>query len=76
MQLVVNDVVETALLTTCVTVFDADGVWLVSPLYAAVIEWEPTDSALLVQPALPLLNGSAEQIGVAPSLNVTDPVGD
>jgi hypothetical protein len=58
------------------TVFDVEIALLLSPPYVAVIEWDPAVSALVVQPALPLLKGTAEQIAVAPSLNVTVPVGD
>jgi hypothetical protein len=47
-----------------------------SPLYTAVIECVPADSVDSAHGALPLLNVTAEQIGVAPSLNVTVPVGD
>jgi hypothetical protein len=65
-----------ALLTCCATVFDVDVALFVSPLYAAVIECEPTVSVLVVQPALPLLKATAEQITVTPSLNVAVPVGD
>ena len=76
MQLVAKEVVEATLLTSCVTVFDVDIALFMSPLYTAVIECEPTVSAEVVQPALPLLNVTAEQIAVTPSLNVTVPVGD
>jgi hypothetical protein len=64
------------LLTCCVTVFDVDVALNASPLYTAVIEWEPTDKVDVGHDALPLLKVTAEQIAVAPSLNVTVPVGD
>jgi hypothetical protein len=65
-----------ALLTTCVTVFDVDVALLPSPLYVDVIECDATLSADVEHPALPLLSATFEQIAVAPSLNVTVPVGD
>jgi hypothetical protein len=65
-----------ALLTTCVTVFDVDVALLASPLYVAVIECDATLSVDIEHPALPVLSATFEQIAVAPSLNVTVPVGD
>jgi hypothetical protein len=65
-----------ALLTTCVTVLDVDVALLPSPLYVAVIECDATLSADVEHPALPVLSATFEQIAVAPSLNVTVPVGD
>jgi hypothetical protein len=65
-----------ALLTTCVTVFDVDVALLPSPLYVAVIACDATLSVDSEQPALPLLKATAEHNVVAPSLNVTLPVGD
>jgi hypothetical protein len=63
-------------LTCCVTVFDVDVALFASPLYAAVIECEPPVSVLVVQPALPLVKVTAEQMTVTPSLNVAVPAGD
>ena len=66
-------VVLTAL-TCCVTVFDVDPASFVSPLYAAVIEWEPTDNVDIGHDALPLLKlTDGGQIVVPPSLKVTVP---
>ena len=56
--------------------FDVDTALFASPLYTAVIEWEPADSVDVGHDALPLVNVTAEQIDVAPSLNVTVPVGN
>ena len=47
-----------------------------SPLYAAVIECEPTDNVDIGHVALPLLKFTAEQMTVTPSLNVIVPVGE
>ena len=69
-------VVLTAL-TFCVTISDVDVELFVSPLYTAVIEWEPTDNVDIGHDALPLLKVTdGEQIVFVPSLNVTVPPGD
>ena len=62
-------------MTCCVTVFDVDAALFVSPLYTAVIESEPADNVDVGHDALPKIV-AAEQIVVAPSMNVTVPVGD
>ena len=72
-----TSVVEVAaLLTCCATVFEVDVALFASPLYATLIECEPPVSVVVVQPALPLLKVTAEQMTVTPSLNVAVPVGD
>jgi hypothetical protein len=76
MQFVANDVVVAFLLTCCITVFDVEVALFVSPLYAAVIEWDPSDNADVGHDAVPLLKVTAEQIVLMPSLNITVPVGD
>ena len=76
MQLVVNDAVVAFLLTCCITVFDVDPALLASPLYAAVIEWDPSDNANVGHDAAPLFKVTAAQIVLMPSLNITVPVGD
>lgn len=62
--------------TCCVSVVDVDAALFASPLYVAVIEWLPADSVDVVHDALPPLKVTAAQITIAPSLNVTVPVGD
>ena len=62
--------------TVCVRTFDVDVALLASPLYMAVIAWLPTTSAEVEHWALPPLKPTVGQIVVAPSLNVTVPVGD
>jgi hypothetical protein len=62
--------------TCCVTVFEVEAALFASPLYSAVIACDPADSVDVAHDALPLLNATVAQIVVAPSLNVTEPVGD
>ena len=45
------------------------------PLYTAVMLWLPTLSAVVEHVALPVTSATFTQIGVAPSLKVTVPVG-
>ena len=56
--------------------FDVDVTLFASPLYTAVIEWGANDIVDVEHDALPLIKVTGEQIAVAPSLNVTVPVGD
>lgn len=78
MQLVASVVVVEPVpgLTCCVTVFDVDAALFPSPLYNAVIACDPIDSVDVAHDALAPLRFTAVQIAVAPSLNVTVPVGD
>ena len=63
------------LFTVCVTVADF-APYVVLPEYAAVIVWLPAASELVVQAAVPEESATAEHSVVAPSVNVTEPVGE
>src|SRR5205807_38313 len=67
-------VVVFAVLTVSVNAADVLALKPVSPPYIAVIEWTPTDNADIANVAAPPLTG-AVPIAVAPSINVTVPVG-
>src|SRR5205814_1575287 len=59
---------------TCVTCADVDAAKLASPLKLAVIGWEPTTNADVVNVATPPLSVPVPSTA-APSLNMTVPVG-
>jgi len=62
-------------LTTCVTTEDVLDAKVASPLYVAVMEWEPAVSVLVANVAIAEpFSGPLPKV-VAPSLNVTVPVG-
>ena len=69
-----TDVVVAAMLTLCVSVEEVLLPKFESPLYAAVIECEPTISAEEVNVATPDDSAPVPNV-VVPSLNVTVPVG-
>ena len=72
----VTVVVVFALLTTCVSTADVLPLKLPSPLYWTVIEWLPTDNAVVEHVACDEpFRATFEQIGLAPSKNVAVPVG-
>jgi hypothetical protein len=63
-----------ALLTTWLSVDDVLAAKLVSPLYAAVIEWEPAVRVEVVKTAVPPLSVTVARV-VEPSLKFILPVG-
>ena len=63
-----------AWLTTCVNAPDVLGATLLSPPYAAVMLWLPTTKEDVLRIAVPGLIVAVPSV-VAPSLNVTTPVG-
>jgi hypothetical protein len=67
-------IVGVALFTVWVTADDVDAAKFVSPLYTAVMEWEPTNKADVLNVATPPDNVPVP-MEVPPSLNVTVPVG-
>ena len=64
-----------ALLTTCVSTVEVLGKVSLSPGYDAVIECDPTEREVVLKEAWPLPLSGALEITVAPSLNVTEPLG-
>ena len=65
-----------AAFTCWVTVFEVEPALLLSPLYIALMECEPTARVLVLHCAVPPLNATAEQMAVVPSSKVTVPVGE
>ena len=69
-------VVLVAWSTCCDSVLDVDVALFASPLYTALIECAPSARFDVAHSALLPTSVTAEQMAVAPSLNVTAPVGD
>ena len=61
--------------TVTLTAVDVDALFALSPPYAAVTEWVPTPSVLVVTIAMPVPFAVPVPRTVAPSLKMTDPVG-
>lgn len=68
-------VIVFALLTNCVIALEVLPLKLLLPLYCAVIEWELTASADVVNVATPLPFSVLVPSELAPSLKVTVPAG-